>query len=123
MIVVEPNPFTVTNPDEFISATASLLLLHSTSLFVAVSGNTVTVRVIVESWKRVIVSRDKIDCLVIPCVAISKDNRRVGYGKGYYDRYLAGYNGYKIGITYNECNNLDIDTDDFDVKLDEIIVG
>jgi len=70
-----------------------------------------------------IVSRDKIDCFVIPCVAISKDNRRVGYGKGYYDRYLAGYNGYKIGITNSECNNLDIDTDDFDVKLDEIIVG
>ena len=70
-----------------------------------------------------IVSRDTIDCFIIPCVAISNDNRRVGYRKGYYDRYLANYSGHKIGVCYKECVNLDITTDEFDVILDEIIVG
>ena len=65
-----------------------------------------------------ITPRDIIECFIIPCVAISKDNKRVGYGKGYYDRYLNNYNGLKIGICYNNASDMDIDMDIFDVKLD-----
>ena len=63
------------------------------------------------------VNRNNIECFIIPCVAISKDNKRVGYGKGYYDRYLNGYDGYRIGICYKNSDNLDIDMDIFDVSL------
>lgn len=70
-----------------------------------------------------IVKRDLIDCFIIPCVAISKDKRRLGYGKGYYDRYLANYNGLKIGICYKEHANLDVVLNDYDVCLDKIILG
>jgi len=65
-----------------------------------------------------VVDRDLIDCYIIPCVAISKENKRLGYGKGYYDRYLSGYTGLKIGICYNDSYMLDFDTDSFDIKLD-----
>ena len=71
----------------------------------------------------IITPRDEIECFIIPCVAISKDHKRLGYGKGYYDRYLNGYKGYKIGIIYKELNNLDFKTDSYDVKLDLIIEG
>ena len=70
-----------------------------------------------------IVPRDNIKCFIIPCVAISNEQRRLGYGKGYYDRYLKDYKGFKIGIIYKELNNLDFKTDSFDVKLDLIIEG
>ncbi len=70
-----------------------------------------------------IVSRDKIECFIIPCVAISKDHKRLGYGKGYYDRYLNGYKGFKIGVIYKELNNMDFEASDFDVILDLIIEG
>ena len=70
-----------------------------------------------------IVERDSIDCFIIPCVGISVNNRRIGYGKGYYDKYLEGYNGYKIGISYKEHGSLDCDTDIFDLVLDEKILG
>lgn len=70
-----------------------------------------------------IVLRDNIDCFIIPCVAISKNKQRLGYGKGFYDRYLNGYKGCKIGVIYKELNNLDIICDDFDVVLDLVIEG
>ena len=69
------------------------------------------------------VNRDLIDCYIIPCVAISKNNQRIGYGKGYYDRYLNGYKGYKIGICYKEYGDLDLELDKFDVYLDLKILG
>lgn len=69
------------------------------------------------------VSRDLIECFIIPCVAITNDYKRIGYGKGYYDRYLSGYKGKKIGICYNDSSNISCDTDDYDIILDMKIVG
>lgn len=70
-----------------------------------------------------IINRDLIECFIIPCVAISKDLKRLGYGKGYYDRYLNDYKGLKIGICYKNSSYLDIEMDSFDVKLDKIFIG
>ena len=70
-----------------------------------------------------IVSRDMIECFIIPCVAITKDNKRIGYGKGYYDRYLEGYNGLKIGICYKSADCVDLEGDSYDIKLDYKILG
>lgn len=69
------------------------------------------------------IKRDLIECFIIPCVAISKDLKRVGYGKGYYDRYLSNYKGLKIGICYKDVYNLDIEMDSFDLTLDKIFLG
>ncbi len=69
------------------------------------------------------VDRDLIDCFIIPCVAINKNNQRIGYGKGYYDRYLSGYKGHKIGICYKEYGDLNLELDSFDIYLDEKILG
>ena len=70
-----------------------------------------------------IVNRDLIECFIIPCVAISNENKRIGYGKGYYDRYLNGYKGYKIGVCYSESGDIDIKLDSYDVVLDCKILG
>ena len=70
-----------------------------------------------------IIPRDMIECFIIPCVAISKTRQRLGYGKGYYDRYLKDYKGFKIGVIYKELNNLDFKSDSYDVYLDLVIEG
>lgn len=70
-----------------------------------------------------IIDRDKIDCFFIPCVGISNDKKRIGYGKGYYDKYLNGYNGLKIGICYKNDSNIQCQMDEFDIILDYIIEG
>lgn len=69
------------------------------------------------------VRRDMIDVFIIPCVGITADFKRIGYGKGYYDRYLEGYKGLTIGINYKELSNLDFECDSWDLKLDYVIVG
>ncbi len=69
-----------------------------------------------------ITSRNEIDCFIIPCVAIS-NNKRIGYGKGYYDKYLKDYKGFKIGICYKNTSNMNCIMDEFDLNLDLIIVG
>lgn len=70
-----------------------------------------------------VVNRDMIDCFIIPCVFVGKGNKRIGYGKGYYDRYLCGYRGLKIGICYKSCISSDVLCDDYDVVLDYVISG
>ena len=58
---------------------------------------------------------------IIPGIAFDKENNRLGYGKGFYDRFLENYKGIKIGLTYRECICDKIDTDENDVKMDKII--
>lgn len=37
---------------------------------------------------------------IVPALMYDLKGYRLGYGGGYYDRFLSGYDGYKIGITY-----------------------
>ena len=67
------------------------------------------------------VNRDLIECFIVPCVAIS-NKKRIGYGKGYYDKYLKGYDGTVIGIVYEDAI-FDCKMEDYDNVLDIIIVG
>lgn len=41
-------------------------------------------------------------CLV-PAFSYDWSGFRLGYGKGYYDRFLSGFNGNMIGVCYSEC--------------------
>ena len=40
---------------------------------------------------------------VVPAFCYDKFGFRLGYGKGYYDRFLSGYEGRLIGICYQDC--------------------
>lgn len=41
-------------------------------------------------------------CLV-PALCYDWKGFRLGYGKGYYDRFLAGFGGHMVGICYSNC--------------------
>jgi len=58
---------------------------------------------------------------VIPCLSYDSSGYRMGYGKGYYDRFLPSFDGTKIGLCYSEFKADNLPKGKYDVKLDVII--
>ena len=65
------------------------------------------------------------DVLLIPLVAFDKNFNRVGYGGGFYDRYLKKIKKMKkiltIGLAYSYQKVKQIPVNEYDIKLDFII--
>ena len=59
--------------------------------------------------------------MIVPAMIIDKFGFRLGYGKGYYDRYIADYSGITAGICYSNNVKYKIKHGKYDKKLDYII--
>lgn len=70
-----------------------------------------------------LVNSEDIDLIIIPGICFDKFKNRVGFGKGYYDRYLERTNIKKIGICFEEqiLKDGSIKTDNNDIKMDIIV--
>lgn len=68
-------------------------------------------------------SRNNMDSMIIvPGLVFGRDGYRIGYGRGFYDRYLADYPGlWKTGICYGVQIVKDCPHEDHDICMDEII--
>ena len=66
-----------------------------------------------------VVNPQEIDLVLVPLLAFDKKGFRVGYGKGFYDRFLQQCKNdcIKIGLSYFEPIDAINDTDEFDVPL------
>ena len=58
---------------------------------------------------------------IVPAIAFDKSGYRLGYGKGYYDRFLCNFDGISIGISYDECITQKLCVDSFDIPVDYIV--
>lgn len=65
------------------------------------------------------ISSDKLDLIVVPIVAFNSKRDRIGYGKGYYDRFILE-KALTVGIAFSE-QECDFIPDMFDKTLDIII--
>ena len=65
----------------------------------------------------------EIDVIIVPGVAFTKDGKRCGRGKGYYDKYLSreGFRAVKIGICYTEQLAECIPNEPHDITMDCVI--
>ena len=63
---------------------------------------------------------EKIDLIICPLVAYDKNKKRLGNGKGYYDRFLAKYDCFKIGVGFKKQELKEVPNEKFDRKLDII---
>lgn len=64
---------------------------------------------------------NKIDVAIIPLLACDKNLNRIGYGKGYYDKFLSKTDCIKVGICYDFQVIESITPNAFDVPLDYIV--
>ena len=68
-----------------------------------------------------VVFSSEIDLFIIPMLAFDQEGNRLGYGGGYYDKYLKKASGYKLGIAYDIQMAGSIETNDNDVPPDGIL--
>lgn len=63
------------------------------------------------------------DLLLVPCLGFDQDNYRLGYGGGWYDRYLnkANPRPFTVGIAYSNCALKTIKPEKTDIPLNLII--
>jgi 5-formyltetrahydrofolate cyclo-ligase len=66
---------------------------------------------------------EKIDAVLVPLLSVDAKGFRVGYGKGFYDKFLRNCRAdcLKIGLSYFAPVKEISDAQDFDVKLDFLI--
>lgn len=68
-------------------------------------------------------STDKIDAVLVPLLAFDKLGHRLGYGRGFYDRFLAGCRPdcLKIGLSFFESEEKIDGINEKDIPLDLIV--
>lgn len=64
---------------------------------------------------------NEIDLAIIPGVGFDAKGNRLGRGKGYYDRLLPKLQAYKIGICFSFQTLEEIPTEEYDIKMDEVV--
>jgi len=62
----------------------------------------------------------QLEVVFIPLLAFDNTGHRIGYGKGFYDRFLAECkpNTLKIGLSFFEAENENFEASEEDIKLD-----
>ncbi|MCK9278306.1 MAG: 5-formyltetrahydrofolate cyclo-ligase [Methanoculleus sp.] len=65
---------------------------------------------------------EEVQAVIIPMLAFDAEGNRLGYGAGYYDRFLCRYpHPRKIGIAFSCQQAQSIPVDENDVKMDYIV--
>ncbi|MDE6768031.1 MAG: 5-formyltetrahydrofolate cyclo-ligase, partial [Eubacterium sp.] len=58
---------------------------------------------------------------IVPAIAYDKKGYRLGYGKGYYDRFLENFSFISVGLCYNELIMDVLPIGEYDIPVDYII--
>lgn len=57
--------------------------------------------------------------IIVPGVSFSRSGHRLGYGGGYYDRFLQNYRGKSVGLCYEDmiCDSIPVQEHDIAVNI------
>lgn len=74
-----------------------------------------------EPLDKTVFDKEKIDVVLVPGVAFDKKGNRIGFGKGYYDRFLKNMSAVKIGVCHSFQLLEEAESGCHDVKMDMIV--
>ncbi|GMA07958.1 5-formyltetrahydrofolate cyclo-ligase [Tetragenococcus halophilus subsp. flandriensis] len=67
-----------------------------------------------EPVNNLVIAKNDIDLILVPGLIFSKKGYRIGFGKGYYDRFLEDFPGKTCGLVFSEQLNDDWQAEEFD---------
>ena len=76
---------------------------------------------VMEPKTRICTNLDTIEIILVPSLALDKKGNRLGYGKGYYDKFLTSIKALKIGLVFEDFVYDTIPFDNHDVKLNGFV--
>ena len=68
-----------------------------------------------------VVDTSQIDLIHVPGLAFTTEGYRIGYGGGYYDRYLENFAGQTMSTIY-PCQIQDFNSEDHDIAVQEVLI-
>ena len=68
-----------------------------------------------------VIPPEAIDLVLVPGLAYDQEGWRLGYGGGYYDRFLKGFMGTSLGVIYDALLLNALPHDANDVQMDFIV--
>ena len=68
-----------------------------------------------------VVDASQIDLIHVPGLAFTREGYRIGYGGGYYDRYLEHFSGHTLSTVY-PCQIRDFIPEDHDIPVQEVLI-
>jgi 5-formyltetrahydrofolate cyclo-ligase len=66
---------------------------------------------------------EEIGLMIVPGLAYTSDGRRLGFGGGYYDRYLAGYGGDTLSLAFSIQMIPELPVEPHDRKIGRVITA
>ncbi|MDW0117349.1 5-formyltetrahydrofolate cyclo-ligase [Sporosarcina thermotolerans] len=67
------------------------------------------------------VEKTAIDLQIVPGVVYSDEGYRIGFGGGYYDRYLTDYPGERLSLAFKVQTALNVPVEEHDIPVNKII--
>ena len=67
------------------------------------------------------ISPSKIDLIIVPGSVFDSQNNRIGYGKGFYDKFLRETTAFKVGVCFNFQKVNEIPAEPHDIKMDIVL--
>lgn len=68
-----------------------------------------------------VVDPSQIDLIHVPGLAFTTEGYRIGYGGGYYDRYLENFAGQSLSTIY-PCQIQEFNLEDHDIPVQEVLI-
>ncbi|WP_275493779.1 5-formyltetrahydrofolate cyclo-ligase, partial [Oenococcus oeni] len=67
------------------------------------------------------IPKEEIELMIVPGLAFTKSGKRLGFGAGFYDRYLADYSGRTVSLVLKDQLLENIPNDKLDIRIKKIL--